>query len=419
MRLKPLLPFALLTLSFVAHAQLELTEEQNLGKRLYNDNNLSANRNQSCASCHSLKTIAGKAAAFVAPANAKHGTPVSLGSIEFATGTLNAPSAAYAAFSPKFHWDGQEGLYIGGQFWNGRASDLAGQAEKPLLNPVEMAMPSQWAVVSRLKENTAYVKAFYQLYQLDLDAVPHIKDAQFQQSTPKTVEGIYHKMAQAIAEFEKSPVFSKFNSKFDFVTAGKTQFTELEAQGLKLFNGKAGCSACHISQPGVDGQGNKVPALFTDFTYDNIGLPRNLKIPGNPKPNLGLGERSDLRKLDPDKTLWGKHKVMTLRNIAITPPYGHNGVFASLEQITHFYNTRDTLGEVSNNLSPNFGISGWPKPEVDKNVNHDELGNLRLTTAQEKAVVAFMGTLTDDYPEWGNDPLVPPGTPSPFVGAGY
>lgn len=410
---KKLLSLVLLCFSVTAHA--ELTEEQELGKRLYNDKNLSVNHNQSCASCHSLKKINGKAAAFVDFDNVKHGTPVSLGSIDYATGTLNAPSAAYAVFSPPFHWDEKEGLYEGGQFWNGRASDLAEQAEKPLLNPVEMAMPNQWAVVSRLKENTAYVKAFAQLYQLDLDSIPHIKDAQFQQPTPKAVEEIYHKLAQAIAAFEKSAVFSKFNSKFDFVTAGKTQFTVLEAQGLKLFNGKAGCSACHISTPDLDEQGGKVPALFTDFTYDNIGLPRNLKIPGNPKPNLGLGERNELRKLDPDKTLWGKHKVMTLRNIAITPPYGHNGVFATLEQITHFYNTRDTLGEVNNNLSPNFGISGWPKPEVGKNVNHDELGNLGLTVDQEKAVVAFMKTLTDDYPEWGNDPLVPPGTPSPYV----
>ena len=179
----------LLCFSFVVHA--ELTEEQELGRRLYNDQNLSVNHNQSCASCHSLKKIDGKAAAFVDPANVKQGTPVSLGSIDYATGALNTPSAAYAAFSPPFHWDEKEALYEGGLFWNGRAGDLAEQAEKPLLNPVEMAMPNQWAVVSRLKENNAYVKAFAQLYQFDLDAIPHIKDAQFQQPTPKAVGDIY------------------------------------------------------------------------------------------------------------------------------------------------------------------------------------------------------------------------------------
>ncbi|MDD5276218.1 MAG: cytochrome c peroxidase [Methylovulum sp.] len=411
------MPLSLLLLSLcaIANAQSGLTDEQQLGKRLYNDKNLSANRNQACASCHSLKVVDGKAPAFVDPDNIKKGTPVSLGSIDFATGTLNAPSAAYAKFSPPFHWNKKEGLYEGGQFWNGRASDLAEQAGKPFLNPVEMAMPNKWAVVSRLKEDTAYIKLFFKLYQLDLAAVPHIKDAQFLQPTPAAVDSIYLKITQAIAAFEKSSLFSKFNSKFDFVLAGKTQFTAQEEQGMKLFNGKAGCSGCHISQAVLDGQGGFVPPLFTDFTYDNIGLPQNVKIPGNPSPNLGLGGRSDIRKLDPDRKELGKHKVMTLRNIAITPPYGHNGVFATLEQITRFYNTRDTLGSVPDNSNPDFSVSGWPRPEVGKNVNHNELGNLGLTPAQEQAVVAFMKTLTDDYPEWGNDPLIPPGTPSPFA----
>ncbi|MDD5274008.1 MAG: cytochrome c peroxidase [Methylovulum sp.] len=413
---KPLISLSLLCFCLSANAESPLTLEQRLGKQLYNDTNLSTNRNQACASCHSAKKLIGQAPAFVDPVNVKQGTPVSLGSIEFATGTLNAPSAAYAGFSPPFHWDDKDGTYEGGQFWNGRVNDLAEQAGKPLLNPVEMAMPNEWAVVSRLKENPAYVKLFFTLYQLDLNAVPDIKDAQFNQQAPQAVAEIYQKLAQAIATFEKSPEFSKFNSKFDFVLAGQTQFTALEAEVKQLFNGKAGCSSCHISHAKTDTGGHLVPPLFTDFTYDNIGLPRNLKIPGNPKPNLGLGERSDIRKLDSNKEQWGKHKVMSLRNIALTPPYGHNGVFATLEQITHFYNTRDTLGTVANNLSADFGVSGWPKPEVGINVNHDELGNLGLTPAQENAVVVFMKTLTDDYPEWGNDPLVPPGTPSPFAG---
>lgn len=410
-------PLSLILLCFCAtvNAQADLSDEQQLGKRLYIDKNLSANRNQACATCHSFKAVDGKAPAFVDPDNVKKSTPVSLGSIEFATGTLNTPSIAYAMFSPLFHWNKKEGLYEGGQFWNGRASDLAEQAGKPFLNPVEMAMPNEWAVVSRLKEDAAYIQLFFKLYQLDLAAVPHIKDAQFLQPTPAAVGDIYHKMTQAIAAFEKSSVFNKFNSKFDFVSAGKTQFSAQEEQGMKLFNGKAGCSACHISQADLDEHGDLVPPLFTDFTYDNIGVPRNVKIPGNPSPDKGLGGRSDIRKLAPNGEELGKHKVMTLRNIAITPPYGHNGVFATLEQITHFYNTRDTLGTVPDNASPDFGVSGWPKPEVGKNVNHDELGNLGLTPAQEQAVVAFMKTLTDDYPEWGNDPLVPPGTPSPFV----
>ncbi|MDP2902527.1 MAG: cytochrome c peroxidase [Methylovulum sp.] len=416
---KPAFFIAMLSLSFTAHAQKTLNLEQQLGRLLYKDKNLSVNRNQACETCHALKGIAQEGTAnrlspaFVDPQNSKKGRPVSLGSIPYASGTLNAPSAGYAAFSPPFHWDETEGLYVGGQFWNGRAVDLAEQAKKPLLNPVEMAMPNEWAVVSRIKENGKYVKMFSDIYQLDLNAVPHIKDALFRQPTPAVVGDIYQRMAHAIAEFEKSAIFNKFNSKFDYVMAGMAQFTPLEARGMALFNdeNKGNCAACHPSQISTDENGKLIPPLFTDFTYDNIGSPRNLKIPANPEPDPGLGGRPDIRAGEE----LGKHKVMSLRNIAVTPPYGHNGVFATLEQITHFYNTRDTLGAVPDNLSQDFGISGWPIPEIARNVNKDELGDLGLSATEEKAIVAFMKTLTDDYPEWGGDPLVPLGTPSPYA----
>ena len=415
-----LLIFSLLLLSFSASAQTSLTYEQQLGRLLFLDKNLSVNKNQACASCHSFDEVFDKtsgtklAPAFVDSQNVRKGTPVSLGSIPFATGSLNAPSVAYAASSPPFHWDNDEGLYVGGQFWNGRANDLAQQAEKPFLNPVEMAMPSKWAVVSRLKESPDYKNLFWKIYKINLNTVPHIKNGLFTEQTPKEVDEIYSRMAEAIAEFEKSRSFNKYNSKFDYVLAGKTQFSPIEKQGLALFNGKAGCNACHISAAETDKDSKIIPPLFTDFTYDNIGLPRNIKIPGNPPANLGLGGRNEVRKLDKNREEVGKHKVMTLRNIAITPPYGHNGVLATLEQVVHFYNTRDTLSVVTDNTSPEFGVSGWPAPEVNKNVNHDELGNLGLTAEEELAVVAFMKTLTDDYPVWGNDPNVPLGTPSPF-----
>jgi cytochrome c peroxidase len=76
---------------------------------------------------------------------------------------------------------------------------------------------------------------------------------------------------------------------------------------------------------------------------------------------------------------------MSLRNIAATPPYAHNGYFATLEDVVHFYNTRDVAD------------AGWPAPEVTQNVNTDELGNLGLTAEEEAAIVAFLKTLTDGY----------------------
>lgn len=94
----------------------------------------------------------------------------------------------------------------------------------------------------------------------------------------------------------------------------------------------------------------------------------------------------------------------------------HNGVLRSLAQVVHFYNTRDTKRFVYSSVNdPGFGKDCWPAPEVSRNVNEEELGDLGLTIEQEQSLVAFMETLTDGYPAWGNDPRVPPGTPSPFA----
>ncbi|MGZ8227574.1 MAG: cytochrome-c peroxidase [Methylococcaceae bacterium] len=409
-----IITITLLIISFDSYAKVNLTDKQQLGKLLYNDKNLSLNRNQSCASCHSLRPLAnnnsvtGIVPGFVDPLNVRYGTVVSSGSVAGAKGNLNAPMTAYAAYAPKFHWDKEQGLYIGGQFWNGRANNLTEQAQKPLLNPVEMAMPSEWAVVSSLKENAQYQILFQQLYGVDLATVP---DVQANAETPAVIKEIYRDLANAIAGFEKSAVFNKFNSKFDFVLFGMTQLSPSEKQGLALFKGKAQCAACHTIDINVAANGRLLPPLFTDFSYDNIGLPRNVNIPNNPEPDLGLGGRTDID--NPEAEL-GKHKVMTLRNIALTAPYGHNGVLKTLEQVVHFYNTRDTLKTIPTNKHAEFAKTGWPAPEVAENVNRDELGNLGLTAEEEQAIVAFLQTLTDSYPLWGNDPRVPVGTPSPF-----
>jgi len=402
-------------------AQLKLSDAAALGERLFFDKNLSLNRNQSCESCHSLSVGADHgtgaplpALGFVDNDNVRNLTAVSDGSDMTKFGALNAPSVGYAAFSPAFHWDSAEGLYVGGQFWNGRSNDLAEQARQPFLNPVEMAMPSKWALVSRVRENPSYVVAFRKLFGLNLRQIPGNDRAPASAPAPLGVNEAYQLISEAIAQFEQERSFSRFTSKFDFVLAGRARFTPEEAFGQDLFNGKAQCNACHISEAGIAPDGSPMPPLFTDFTYDNIGAPRNLKIPNRPAPDPGLGGRADVAARDPSGGDLGKHKVMSLRNIAITPPYGHNGVFESLEQITHFYNTRDTLGRVANNLSPGFGVAGWPEPEIEQNVNADELGDLGLTAAEERALVAFMKTLTDGYPEWGRDPRVRPGTPSPF-----
>lgn len=405
MKTKLLSAVIALTCSYPAFA-VTFTPEQQLGKSLYKDKNLSLNRNQSCETCHSLtpanssKTAQGLVPSFVDSTNVKKGLPISAGSIAGKTGGLNAPSVGYAKFSPEFHWDEEQQLYIGGQFWNGRAKDLTEQAGKPILNPVEMAMPDELAVVKRLQENTSYIDTFQKLYDVNLN-----------DTSADSVQKIYFSLTKAISAFEQSAAFNKFNSKFDYALFGKTQLSAIEKKGLALFQGKAKCSVCHTIDITIDENGNMIPPVFTDFSYDNIGSPRNVNIPNNPEPNLGLGGRTDIAK--PEAEI-GKHKVMTLRNIAITAPYGHNGVFKTLEQAVHFYNTRDTLKKVVNNNSPEFGKTAWAEPEITENVNTDELGNLGLTDNEEKAIVAFLKTLTDNYPLWGKDSKVPVGTPSPF-----
>ena len=363
----------------------DLSKEQKLGKKLYTDKNLSLNNNQSCASCHSLKKIKlfdkTKTATpgFVDSENVATGSPTSAGSVDGLFGGLNSPSSGYAAFSPTFFFDEIEGLWIGGQFWNGRAATLEEQAKGPFLNPVEMAMPSRWAVVTKLRNNEEYVEKFRKVYGFNLASIPPNSMAPSDDDAPAEVHEAYNLMAQAIAQFERSRELNRFTSKFDFVQAGLADYTQQEQEGLNLFVGKAQCVLCHVMDPAEGPDGKLYPPVFTDFTYDNIGVPRNHSIVGNPQSDIGLSATTGDAGDD------GKHKVMSLRNIEVTAPYSHNGYFRTLEQIVHFYNTRDVAAE------------GWAPPEVAQNVNADELGNLGLTAEEEAAVVTFMKTLTDGY----------------------
>jgi cytochrome c peroxidase len=327
------------------------TKEEILGGLLYFDRNLSNPAGQSCADCHL------PAAGFADPDQA---IPVSEGVIAGKFGTRNSPSAAYASLSPPLSFDGE--LWIGGQFWDGRQPTLEGQAMQPFLNPLEMNNTMQ-GVIDAVRKSK-YANLFRAVYGADsLD----------------NVETAYPLVAKAIAAFERTRLFNSFSSNYDCYLKGKAKLSKKEKRGLELFNDplKGNCAACHPSTS-VDGS----PIAFTDFSYDNLGIPKNYEIEelkGEPVPiDLGLGET-----IGPSED--GKFKVMSLRNIAKTPPYGHNGYFKTLREIVHFYNTRD--------------VETWPLPEVDNdNVNRDELGDLGLKPSEEDAIVAFLLTLTDGYP---------------------
>ena len=132
----------------------------------------------------------------------------------------------------------------------------------------------------------------------------------------------------------------------------------------------------------MGGGGGSSTVLFTDFRYYNLGLPKNTEYPLDQQPagtvDLGLGAILGVASEN------GKFKNPHLRNIALTPPYMHNGVLKTLKEVVHFYNTRDIPGL-------------WNPPEVPENVETGLLGNLGLTSSEEDAIVAFMMTFTDGY----------------------
>lgn len=328
-----------------------------LGRALFNDVTLSEPSGQSCASCHQGAT------AFADPRQDK---PTSEGATTGLFGPRQAPTLTYVSFAPPFHFDAVAGDYVGGQFWDGRAVNLADQAHFPMLNPAEMNNPSRERIVQKVASGpmAAMMKAVY-------------GDAVFG-DTDRAMNAI----SDAIAAFESSGPFHPFSSKYDLYLAGKATLTAAEARGLAVFNGKAGCNGCHPSAPGPNGE----PPLFTDFTYDNIGLPKNLasaffSMPPAINPAgagfIDVGLMATTHRPE-DK---GRFKVPSLRNIAISGPYFHNGFATTLEQAVRFYNERD-LGH--------FGPA-----EVSETMNKVELGNLGLTDQEVSDVVAFMKTLTD------------------------
>jgi cytochrome c peroxidase len=360
----------LIVLLVLPATALGLTSTETLGKKIYFDRTLSDPNGQACSDCHL------PSAGWADP---DRGLPVSEGVVAGTYGGRNSPTAAYAAYSPTFQWNAMKSVYLGGQFWDGRAADLVAQAKGPFLNQVEMHNPDKATVVNDVK-NGAYASLFRKV---------------FGSASLANVDAAYDKIATAIAAYEKSSEVNAFSSKYDAVMAGRASFTAQEQQGLTVFRGKGSCTTCHGGGMGGGGMGGGgmggggmggggcgcgmgSNAVFTDFSYRNLGVPRNTVFPFSPSapPDLGLGAIVSDSRQD------GKFKVPTLRNVAVTGPYTHNGSFASLRELVRFYNARD--------------LGGWPAPEVPYNVS-TQLGNLGMTDAEVDAVVAFLGTLTDGY----------------------
>ncbi|UCF95636.1 MAG: cytochrome C [Desulfobacterales bacterium] len=412
----------------VAH---DLTPIERLGKFIFFDKNLSINRNQSCAACHAPQV------GWTGPEAALNkGGAVYEGSIAGRFGNRKPPSSAYATLSPILHYQMQDGeaVFIGGNFWDGRATGerlgnpAADQAQGPFLNPLEQALPDSACVVYRVC-TANYPVSFQGVWgagacdiewPADVETVCATEGGMVELSDDDRAksETAYDNIALSIAAYEDSFKVNAFTSKFDYYLAGKVRLTVWEKWGLRLFTTKGKCANCHTLDPaGPDGE-----PLFTDFTYDNLGVPRNPHNPFYNEPTFnpdgkdwvdeGLGgflaTRSDYKMYAEEN--YGKQKVPTVRNVDKRPSkrfvkaYGHNGYFKSLWGIVHFYNTRDVKPVCPDPFTTEAKAlcqGCWPEPEVAANVNTDELGNLGLNTWEEIAIVAFLKTLSDGYqPSW-------------------
>ncbi|WP_152411753.1 cytochrome-c peroxidase [Moraxella macacae] len=344
-------------------------DKEQLGEQLFNDKRLSKNQTMSCSTCHD------PALGFADGRTTAAKKVVSLGDDGHSFGNRNTPTASYAKFSPLFHFDDKNGVFVGGQFWDGRAADLTSQASQPPLNPLEMGSDKA-LIVKRLQADSNYNAAFKRLYGND---IWHNTDA------------AYHAMTDAIAAFEKTAVFAPFDSKYDRYLKGEYELTPLEDLGRTLFfsNNNVNCHTCHKLTTSKEDDKFEV---FSNHQFHNIGVPQNpnLLALGQVEADFvdtGLLAHPDIN----DLAQKGKFKTPTLRNVAVTAPYMHNGVFKDLRTVVLFY---DKYNNPDNTINPETG-EPWAGPEVADNISLDELKAQKLTDRKVDALVAFMKTLTD------------------------
>lgn len=347
------------------------SSKEKLGEALFFDVNLSKNRTQACATCHAPDY------AFTDPRETIAGLAVSLGDDGKSIGDRNTPSAAYAALAPDFHFNA-EGKPVGGLFWDGRAVTLAAQAEEPPLNPIEMGMPGKRAVVARLKENKDYIAAFEALFGTDVFS----DDAK-----------AYAAMAGSIAAFERTDTFAPFDSKYDRSLRGEVQLSEKEELGRVLFfsNQFTNCSRCHK----LKDFGGAERETFTNYQYHNIGTPANLAVRALNGTKSGHVDRGLME--NPQAARGGnagKIRVPSLRNVAVTAPYMHNGVFKDLPTVVKFYNKYNSKNP-KHQIDPQTQRP-WAAPEVAETISKEELeAGSALDSRRIDALVAFLKTLTD------------------------
>jgi cytochrome c peroxidase len=429
-----------------------------LGKAEIYDVNLSPLKNTACATCHVPYTgFRGSTSILNATTAAQPGgipiTNATPPEPNYRIGPRNPQSYAYAPFSPILHYNATQNSFYGGNFWDMRATGIrlgnpaAEQAEGPPVNPLEMGNIDTACVVWKASQSqyASLIETIWGAQSFAIGWPSNVAVVCAKPGPPPahdplpvhlstvdrgTSNSTYDHIAMSMASYESSPDVSAFSSKFDAYLAGNATLTTAELNGYTLFNGKGRCNQCHLSGTAVGSLNSEVAAdvapLFTDFTANNIGLPKNLALPyycenkpdqfgytANPLGfafvDLGVGAMLSGPN-NPNPLQWkqlapqfnGMFQTPTVRNVDKRPrpdfvkEYMHNGYLKSLKEVVHFYNTSQALPRCAQG-SPGEKVTCWPAPEYRATLNTTQLGNLRLTSNEENEIVAFLKTLTDGF----------------------
>jgi cytochrome c peroxidase len=441
---------------------------ETLGKLEIFDPNLSVNKNVACSYCHDpaagyangasiLSVFTGGSNPGSVPITVHGAYPNNR------IAKRNPQSYVYASYFPPLHFNTSQADFYGGNFWDGRATgyklqnSAAEQGQDPPLDPEEMANPDPACVVWKI--STSKYRFFFEVvFGTGSFQITWPSNVETVCSTPKGAAVLggnatplqlstsdrtlankdFDEFGQSIAAYESSDSVSPFTSKFDYFLAGKATLTAQEQNGYELFRGKGSCNTCHLDGRsstqlgGSDtGQAASVQPLFTDTTYNNLGLPKNVKLPwysedtpdqwgftGNPLgfgfTDEGMGLFLDGYYGAPPNLSWGtllpqfegKFQTSTVRDAAMVPypgfvkAYMHNGYLTSLKQVVHFYNTRDVypFPVLSGNCPSGTveKVTCWPMPE-DPNNENTTIGKLGLTPEEEDDIVAYLNTLVDGF----------------------
>ena len=372
-----------------------LTPEQQLafGEALFFDTSLSRFGNQACASCHD------PGRAFADQRSMTVGSGASIGSDGSSTGHRNAPSLTYVAATPAFTLNdttqtsppAQNRSRVaatakaadtirGGFFWDGREPTLENQVLTPFVNAREMGLQDLSELVERVAGSERYQ--------------PYLGDVTGDAVSPAHMSGL---IAKSLATYLRSDTFNSYDSRYDRFVRGEITATAQEMAGMGLFfsPGFTNCATCHQSSTSAYATNE----LFSNHRYENIGTPINqdlltLNGMGTDFRDPGLAANPALAAGFDPSDINARFKVPSLRNVAVTAPYMHNGVFSELDTVLRFYNHYNETG-ASGQINPETG-QPWTEANNPDGVATDKLRvGFPLSERQLAALSAFLRMLTD------------------------